>query len=184
MIAEVNPVIDYSVRDLCRCPYPGHKNGCPNYGQRDICPPAAPLFDRIVDLSRPVYAIVNEFQLGAFAALMKAKHSGWSDKKCRCSRYWQATARKQLRLQVNEFLRHRPGYVAYFVPEAMGVHVTATLQQVGITLWPLRDIDRHVALAGVPKAQEPERCIGLSVCGGPCNESCPVVRQRKEKDGE
>ncbi len=149
MIVQVLPEIDYSVRQLCKRPYPGHPKGCPNFGNRNTCPPAAPLFDRVVDLCRPVYAIVNEFDLEAFASRMRELHPEWTDKKCRCSRYWQGTARKQLGLQVDEFLLLHSGYTAFTVPEAMGVNVTETLRRVGIILeWPVRKIDRHTALAG------------------------------------
>ncbi len=110
MIAQVSPVIDYSVRDLCRHPYPGHDKGkrigCPNHGEKPGCPPKAKYFDRYYDLSRPLFAIYASFAIGEHAARMKGLHPGWSDSQTHCCLYWQGTANKQLKQLVMEFLRN------------------------------------------------------------------------------
>lgn len=153
MIIEVVPVIDYSVRQLCPKPYYNHPRGCPNYGRKKGCPPGAPLFDQVYDLSHPVFAIINEFDIGGHIQKMKEKHPEWSEHQLRCVLYWQGGARKQLKKKGIEFLRTHPGYQIETCPEAMGVNITDTLRSVGIELeWPPTKIARQVALAGIKKA--------------------------------
>ena len=60
-----------------------------------MCPPAAPRWDDVF-AAGPAWALVNAYDLGARAAELQQKHPGWSDRQARCSRYWQATARKEL----------------------------------------------------------------------------------------
>lgn len=52
-------VIDMHARDWCLIPYLGHKNGCPNYGQKKTCPPFAPMIESFVDLSDVWFVIVQ-----------------------------------------------------------------------------------------------------------------------------
>jgi hypothetical protein len=167
VIAQVKPVIDYSARSLCCRPYPGHPKGCPNYGKKPCCPPGAPLFDQVYDLSQPVYAIWNAFPIGEHAARMRALHPEWSDRQLYCCLYWQGTARKQLAKETLYFpvefkLRHS-SYVRAFgfryeitaCPEAMGINVTATMAGIGVDLeWPPRVVAYQVALAGIRKERE------------------------------
>ena len=89
LLIKVNPVIDYTVRALCVEPYEAHPKGCPNVGKCDRCPPEAPLFDRFFDTSKPIYAIVNEFDLGSHVERLRVKHPDWSERQLRCVLYWQ-----------------------------------------------------------------------------------------------
>lgn len=151
MITPVTPIIDPKVRGLCGLPYPGHPRGCPNIGKCDRCPPLAPLFDRAFDLSAPVFAVVNEFDLGAHVERMAARNPGWTDRQLRCVLYWQGTARKQLNQKINALLSPGwfPGYAATICPEGMGVDVTATMAAAGVILeWPPAKIARQVAFIG------------------------------------
>jgi len=152
MIIQVIPVIDRSVRDLCRRAYEGHPKGCPNHGQRAFCPPRAPLFADVFDVAKPFWAVVNEFDLAAHRARLQAKHPDWSRRRLDCCLYWQAGARKALHAQVQDWMVRRDdidGLRAVFCPEAMGVNVTATLKAAGIELeWPPVNIARQVALVG------------------------------------
>ena len=142
---RIVPVIDHRVRGLCVHEYPGHPKGCPNFGKRSNCPPAAPFFERTYDMGSPIYAVVNEFDLGGHFRKMKEKHPGWSDRQACCSLYWQPKARKKLRLKTEKALLELPGYTAETCPEALGVDVTATMADAGITLeWPAREIARQV----------------------------------------
>lgn len=70
----VKVCIDHSVRDLCRQAYPGHPKGCPNWGRKAGCPPAAPLIETLLDLTRPVVAIFHVFDLAAHRQRMWALH--------------------------------------------------------------------------------------------------------------
>ncbi|MEW6524077.1 MAG: hypothetical protein AB1445_11030 [Bacillota bacterium] len=143
--------MDYRVRALCLRPYPGHPQGCPNYGRRLTCPPGVGLFDRVFDLSQPVFAVVGQFDLESHMVRMCQKHPHWTERQLRNCRYWQGTARKALRLQLASFLATHPGYSAATAPEAMGVEVTATLRRAGVELeWPVRRVARQVALCAIP----------------------------------
>ena len=155
MIIKVIPAIDYSVRRLCPKPYYNHPRGCPNFGRKKGCPPGAPLFDQVYDISQPVYAIINEFDIGSHIERMREKHPEWSEHQLKCVLYWQGGARKQLKGRCIEFLRSHPGYQIEMCPEAMGVNITETLRSVGIELeWPPVHIARQVALAGIRKKRK------------------------------
>ncbi len=161
-VAEVTPVLDESVRDLCCRPYPGHPKGCPNWGKRDTCPPAAPLLQDILTLVEPVFAVWNRFDLAAHVARMRERHPGWSDRQLYCCLCWQGTARKQLRAKIKCFLheqnlanaldlKYHVDLLVVGCPEACGVNVTATLASIGITLeWPPRVWAYQVVLVGQP----------------------------------
>ena len=145
---KVYPVIYHASRELCTRPYPGHRHGCPNFGKKEGCPPLAPLFDEYFDLTQPVYAVVNEFDLNKHVEKLRKKFPDWSWRQLVNCLYWQNTARKQLRLKIKDVLSqlsHK--YVVSTCPEAMGVNVTATLKHVGIELeWPPIIVVRQVAL--------------------------------------
>ena len=148
-IVQVTPVIDPKVRAYCKLPYPGHKHGCPNYGKRDVCPPRAPLLDKLIDLTKPVYCIVNKFDLQDHAKVMHTRHPEWSEAQLYCCLYWQGKARKQLRLKVESFLENHPGYIALYCPEGSGVDLVATVAQFGLTFeWPARAYAYQVAMVG------------------------------------
>jgi len=145
----VTPIINSGVRAYCKLPYPGHPQGCPNFNKRDICPPKAPLIDKIIDISKPVYCIINRFDLNAHASAMRARHPNWSEKQIFCCLYWQGKARKQLRLKVNDFLGSHPDYIALYCPEGSGVDLVATVKQFGLEFeWPARKYAYQVALVG------------------------------------
>jgi hypothetical protein len=150
-LVRVSPVLDPSVRGLCCRPYELHPKGCPNFGQRATCPPAAPLYSHAYDMARPVWAVVNEFDLGGHVERMRTAHPDWSDRQLRCVLYWQGGARAQLARLIAAALRAMPGTRAETCPEAMGVNVTATLAAEGIALeWPPVRIARQVALIAYP----------------------------------
>jgi hypothetical protein len=150
--AIVTPVIERRVRSYCRLPYPGHPRGCPNLGKRAICPPKAPMFDKIIDTSKPIYCIYYKFDLKSHVEKMRARHPDWSDRKIRCCLYWQGTARKQLKLKCDYFLQDYPDYLILTCPEGNGVDIDATVKQIGIELqWPATDYAYKIALAGVPR---------------------------------
>ena len=150
-VSAVRPVIDEKARVLCLRPYPGHPHGCPNWGKRPACPPAAPLFQDVLDLDGPVHAAYSTFDLAAHVARLRIRHPSWSERRLRCCLYWQGTARKRLRGIVEAFLSEHPTHITVYCPEACGVDVTATMAAIGIRLeWPPRRVAYQVALIGLP----------------------------------
>lgn len=158
VVVEVAPVIDHRVRGMCRLPYPRHPKGCPNFNDpkhSHRCPPKAPFFEQYFDLSHPVLAVVNEFDLGAHMARLAAEprkdEKTWTVDQLKCVLYWQPAARKQLNSRVDCVLQLLPGYESTMCPEGMGVDVTKTLANAGVILeWPPTKIVRQVAFLAVP----------------------------------
>ena len=150
-LIRVSPIMDATVRGLCCKAYDLHPRGCPNFGQRPTCPPAARLFSDVYDMAKPVWAVINEFDLGGHVERLKIAHPNWSDRQLRCVLYWQGGARAKLALKIKMALATLPRFRSETCPEAMGVNVTATLASEGITLeWPPVHIARQVALIAVP----------------------------------
>jgi len=151
-VVQVVPVIDKSMRVLCKLAYPNHPKGCPNWNKKDTCPPKAPLLESVIILSEPVYLAYNAFDFGGHVKRMKDKHPNWSDRQTECCLYWQGTARKQLRQRVESFLADFPYpqcLEVLYCPEACGVNITATMQSIGITMeWPPKTVAYQVALIG------------------------------------
>jgi len=146
-----------SSRSMCVREYPNHKKGCPNYGKKEGCPPGAPMFDEVYDLSKPVYAIYNVFDFKGHVERMRDKHPDWSKRQLECCLYWQGTARKKLKTKIKIFHGSMLGlegkvYIIATIPEAMGVNVTETMRKVGITLeWPPVNVAYQIAFAGTRK---------------------------------
>ncbi len=155
----VVPIIDHSVRQLCTQAYALHKNGCPNYQRKKGCPPGAPYVEDLLDLSRPVYAVYNRFDLGTHVLKMRAAHPRWSERQAKCCLYWQPTARSRLAIELYSFLGAeeydgRDGTAVLKCPEANGVNVTATMAAAGIRLeWPPKQYAYQVVLVG--RAKQP-----------------------------
>ncbi len=163
---QVIPVIDSSVRGLCRRPYPNHPSGCPNWNKKERCPPKALALGDIIDLRNTVFVIYNKFDFGEHVRRMlctPTKKGPRTQRQAECCLYWQGTARKQLRQVVRGFLRwSRPARpVVVSTPEACGVNITATMKHIGIELeWPPKQWAYQVMLAGT--AKEPPPMIKLT----------------------
>ena len=150
--STVQVVVDKGVRALCVKAYAGHAKGCPNFNEKPGCPPQAPMIEDVLDLSQPVFAIWNFFDMAGHVAKMKAKHPDWSDRQLRCCLYWQAGARKKLKETIRAFLREQGRLKVVGCPEACGVNVTETMKSAGIILeWPPVSIAYQVVLAGCPR---------------------------------
>ena len=153
-IHYVKPMIDYSVRNLCFKEYPNHKKGCPNFGNRFMCPPTAPLIKDFFNLDKRIMAVVIHFNLELHRQKMLALHPKWSKRQTDCCLYWQGTVRKQLKKEIAYNLTRSPLFdseklIATDCPEAMGVDVTATMKNAGIILeWPPEKIVRKIAFIG------------------------------------
>jgi predicted metal-binding protein len=163
LITKDKLVINYKVRGLCTTPYPNHPKGCPNfYKNRPDCPPQAPKIEDFFDLHYPIGIVYVTLDFLSHRNKMKQLHPKWSDRQVDCCLYWQPKLNKLLKEKVYEGLRqyHREicskraslSCQATFCPEAMGVNVTASMKNIGITLeWPPKNIVRKVALIGVKK---------------------------------
>jgi predicted metal-binding protein len=144
-------IISSRARTACCLPYGGHRKGCPNFAKRETCPPLHPLFGEMFDESLPVYAAIYIFDLASHVIRMQEMHPSWSKRQLECCLYWQAGARKRLRAIVDfsDLMRER---IVDYVPEAGGVNVNATLEQVGIKLeWPPKNTVHLVALMGTKR---------------------------------
>jgi len=142
-------IVDHSVRGLCPHPYPNHPKGCPNFNKNDRCPPRAPLIGAMLDLERETYVIWNIFDFAGHVLRMHSKHPDWTPRQLANCLYWQPTARKALRIEVDKFLAKHSGMQAIYTPEAMGVNITETMRTIGIELeWPPRTVTYQIAVAG------------------------------------
>ncbi len=115
------------------------------------------MFESRFDTGKPVYALVNRYDLGSHMRPMKERHPDWSLRQLACCLYWQPAARRQLMAFIEDFLRQSPGYSVTLTPEGMGVDVTTTLAHAGLTLpWPPIMEAYQVAIAGVRLAKPKE----------------------------
>jgi hypothetical protein len=110
------------------------------------------MFDELIDIGKPVYCIVNRFNLRGHAQFMRNRHPDWSEAQLYCCLYWQGRARKQLRRKVNRFLEDHPDYIALYCPEGSGVDIVATVRQFGLEFeWPARNYAYQIALTGMAR---------------------------------
>ncbi len=141
-----------SPRALCIASYKNHKRGCPNYGKKADCPPLAPMFDEVFDMTKPIYAIYSVYDLKSHMEKMKSRHPQWTETQLRNVLYWQGTAKKYLKENIQRFkqIYSDKGYYVTCSPEAMGVDVLYTMRKAGVPLeWPVsRDVYK-VAFAGI-----------------------------------
>lgn len=142
--AQVIPIVESRMRGLCVAPYPGHPRGCPNFGKKAGCPPAAPQFAQHFDLERPCWLVWNVFDMAGHIAKMRAAHPDWTERQLVCCLYWQRGARARLEEEIRSFRAAVPGaWVVTRCPEAMGLNVFATLATIGVEI---ERTPRHVAL--------------------------------------
>ena len=86
----------------CQLPYPGHKNGCPNYGNNPLCPPNAKFFDKS-DYNH-FYLIHAEFDFKGYVADKRKDpaRANASDKQLGNIRHWQGSVKKLLKDAVKD----------------------------------------------------------------------------------
>jgi hypothetical protein len=111
------------------------------------------MFDEVFDISKPVYLVYYKYDIKSHMEKMKKRHPHWSERQLRNVLYWQGTAKKMHRLEMDKF-RLKYGHLGYELatPEALGVDVTKTLAMAGINLeWPPRNFSYRVAFAAIPK---------------------------------
>ena len=147
----IQPVIDYSVRNLCTRKYPNHPKGCPNYRKKTGCPPDCKIIKDIIRLDYIIFAVWNIFDFRAHCQKMREKHPNWSDRQIECCLYWQQTARKQLEYEIDKFNNAKIMLNTLVIrcPESRGINVTETMKSIGEILeWPPKTKTYQVALAG------------------------------------
>ena len=155
-VAKVNPVVVYpncilngekqhcfdcsnikncdSPRSMCIRPYHNHPKGCPNFGKKEGCPPNVPMFDQVYDLTKPIYLIINEFNLLEHVENMKKIHPDWSSYQLYNSRYWQGKSISINKKVSYAWLNEHPNLVLTNWVENMGVDLIQTLKEVDIDL--------------------------------------------------
>ena len=132
-------VVDYRAREWCRLPYPDHPKGCPNYDHKATCPPRVCMVESFVDITKPLWLIVEPFDLSAHIAKMLKSHPDWSSRQARCVLYWQGGVNRRLEKACQEFVQGNEK-VYTICPEAMGVDVIHTARKAGLTIHP-RPVD-------------------------------------------
>jgi hypothetical protein len=138
VLGPVDAVCDRKIRKLCAYPYPAHPKGCPNVGR------CTTKFFGDVFASR-VHVAALRFDFATYRAMMARKHPNWSDRQLRNPLYWQGYCRKQMRDYIKKVTPL--GWHALWIPEAMGVNLTATCRKVGIKLqWPPMDYTYIIVL--------------------------------------
>lgn len=143
-------VVDKRVRGYCGKKYPNHPKGCPNIGKKDTCPPKAPMIEDFMDINRPMWLVVERFDLLAQERRMLEKHPGWSKRQARNCLYWQSLNRKKCRIKADEALEILGADIWTMCPEAMGVHVYETGAKSGIIYEEIADMQfvTRTALVG------------------------------------
>lgn len=157
-IKKVSLVTDKKFMKLCRKPYPNHKKGCPNFNKKPGCPPHTRFIEDVIYSTCYTYAIWTCFDLKSHVDRMKKRHPYWSQRQLECCLYWQGTARKNLRQEIERFKRwanrkrktENKKLIIFETPEAHGVNVTVTMLNLGVRLqWPPKTITYQVAIAGL-----------------------------------
>ncbi len=175
VISENLIVFEKEIQEYCKLPYPEHKTGCPNYGRKcnlkgirpdlkdrvlNDCPPGIPLINKIFDFSKEMYLVYLEFKIGENAERLFQNGNHKKPEHCYNLRYWQETARKQLRQQAEIFLDSYPNTIVDLTPEAHGVNLSFTMKNLGIVIpwykpWPpakhsVENNTFRIALGGYP----------------------------------
>lgn len=130
-------IIDYNCRNFCKIPYHGHKNGCPNYGKSEICPPKICLIKDFINLNKPIWFIIEEFNLKNHVEKMKINHPDWSYTQLKNLLYWQNGVRKNLKIKTEKFINNhidKNKLIYTLIPEAMGVMVIDTALNLNIPI--------------------------------------------------
>lgn len=135
----------------CTLPYPSHKNGCPNFGKHEDCPPLAPYF---LDLYKPsIYVAFMWFNFEEFLERKRRLHPDWTVKALANPRHFQTHLDSKLTRFVNSKLSEPDfeNFQTVYGPEAMGVNMHLTARRVGIELeWPPRKNMYRIAIVAQP----------------------------------
>ena len=76
------------VREWCKRPYKGYKNGCRNHGNSPLCPPRAPYRADVLKTYSHFRVLIAEFEFGKYVARMKERNKNdpyWTTDRLRCA---------------------------------------------------------------------------------------------------
>lgn len=99
----------------CQLPYPNHPRGCPNYSNKETCPPKASYKPEILNDYSNFLLVYAIFNLKKQKERMLLKHPNWSQKQASCLLYWQNSVKKILREYINEiYIRNKKKRIYLF----------------------------------------------------------------------
>jgi len=132
VVKGLSTIVWTETSNWCVLPYPRHPKGCPNFGKKKGCPPTAKKFWSLI---KPPYVLVGVcFNLNEHVERMRGKHPDWSEAQLKCLLYWQGKVDKKLRKLALKVKSQIPNSTILYRPEANGVHVFKTAENVGIHL--------------------------------------------------
>ena len=132
VVKQLPLIVWYETSEWCKLPYPRHPSGCPNFGKREDCPPKASKFWALI--KAPYFLVGICFNLHQHIEKMRENHPDWSEAQLKCLLYWQNTVNKRLRQLGLKVASQIPNSMILFKPEANGVDVFKTAENVGIYL--------------------------------------------------
>ncbi len=104
----------------CTLPYPGHKNGCPNYDKNPLCPPNIKIMEEHLKNYSFYYLIYAIFNISEYKTYMLNKHSDWSERKAGCLLYWQNSVKKLLKIYIINLYLNNPNCSLYLFGSGSG----------------------------------------------------------------
>ena len=132
VVKQLPLIVWFETSEWCKLPYPRHPHGCPNFGKREDCPPKANKFWSLI--KAPYFLVGIRFNLGEHIEQMRKKHPNWSEAQLKCLLYWQNKVNKRLRELSLKLISLIPNSAILFKPEANGIDVFKTAENVGIFL--------------------------------------------------
>jgi predicted metal-binding protein len=130
----VEAVCDPTMTAHCLDKYPNHSKGCPNWDQKEGCPPNIRYFPNVY--STNVYIAAVRFNFAEYLTYRRESHPDWTDRALKNPLYWQGHVRHELNELLFDYLSDHPeidGEIV-FNPEAMGVNLFETCAKAGIHL--------------------------------------------------
>lgn len=126
----------------CRMPYPGHPDGCPNWGNNNLCPPKMKRKDDRIRKYNYIYLVTAEFNFARYIKLRRVEHPDWTRNQVNCCLYYQSAVKKILA----DFIRNLADSNCFILgsgsgfklfgkglpsPEAIGIDVFTTMKRLG-----------------------------------------------------
>lgn len=135
------------------------------YGIRSGCPPLVLYVEEILDLGRPIYLVLQEFDLVGYVEGRRKLFPDWTEAQLRNVLYWQNGNLVALRRRVDSEHRLLRTGTALIKPEANGVNVYRTAEASGLRLERIEGLRtcRHVALLGWSRREGGGKKRGLIV---------------------
>jgi len=128
-----------TVYSLCTQNYYLHKYGCPNFGEKEGCPPNVLHISQQYDLDS-INMLLLKFPFNSYISQKKETHPDWSMRALCNPRHWQNHLKASLNEYWDNVKEKYPDYKVIRNPEAQGVNVQETLKLLDIDLcWPKTD---------------------------------------------